>query len=274
MARIRSIKPEFWTSEQVLNVSRDARLLFIGLWNFCDDHGRRTFSPMQIKAQVFPSDDVDVVGLLEELEEEGLIVSYTVSRKAYLCIPTWSSHQKPSKPQPSKIPEMLAEPPEPVQDSSRNDTAPTEERSRAEWSGVEKEWSGEEDRSQSRKAKGRLSYPGDYPAAFVQIREEYPKRAGSDPNPAACSALRTLIDSEPDWNVTRVRHAVEAYRDYCERAGIANTEKVMQLSSFLGPQKQGYLENWVLAAKTVRPRGSAAIESNNQQAAEAFARDE
>jgi len=34
MARIRTIKPEFWTAEQVMELSRDARLLFIGMWNF------------------------------------------------------------------------------------------------------------------------------------------------------------------------------------------------------------------------------------------------
>ena len=39
MARIRSIKPEFWTAEQVMECSPMARLLFIGMWNFCDDGG-------------------------------------------------------------------------------------------------------------------------------------------------------------------------------------------------------------------------------------------
>lgn len=37
MPRIRTIKPEYWTSEQVLDLSIPARLAFIGLWNFCDD---------------------------------------------------------------------------------------------------------------------------------------------------------------------------------------------------------------------------------------------
>ncbi len=39
MARIRSIKTEFWTAEQVMECSPIARLLFIGMWNFCDDGG-------------------------------------------------------------------------------------------------------------------------------------------------------------------------------------------------------------------------------------------
>ncbi|KKK60207.1 hypothetical protein LCGC14_3026700, partial [marine sediment metagenome] len=39
MARIRTVKPDFWTSEDVAAVSRNARLLFIGLLNFADDVG-------------------------------------------------------------------------------------------------------------------------------------------------------------------------------------------------------------------------------------------
>ena len=36
MARNRMIKPEFWSSETLMSISRDARLTFIGIWNFCD----------------------------------------------------------------------------------------------------------------------------------------------------------------------------------------------------------------------------------------------
>ena len=39
MARIRTVKPEFWTSEQVAECTPIARLAFIGIWNFCDDNG-------------------------------------------------------------------------------------------------------------------------------------------------------------------------------------------------------------------------------------------
>ena len=32
MPRIRTIKPEFWTDEKIIELSLPARLLFIGLW--------------------------------------------------------------------------------------------------------------------------------------------------------------------------------------------------------------------------------------------------
>ena len=87
MARIRSIKPEFWTSEQVVECSTNARLLFIGLWNFCDDYGRHTFAPKQIKALIYPADDFttgEIDAWLGELVAHGLIRKYAVNDKQYL----------------------------------------------------------------------------------------------------------------------------------------------------------------------------------------------
>ena len=37
--RIRSIKPEFWTSDDVAQHDWNTRLLFIGLWSYVDDNG-------------------------------------------------------------------------------------------------------------------------------------------------------------------------------------------------------------------------------------------
>ena len=54
MSRIRTVKPEFWTSEQIIACSPIARLLFIGLWNFCDDNGVHPASYIRLKAEVFP----------------------------------------------------------------------------------------------------------------------------------------------------------------------------------------------------------------------------
>jgi hypothetical protein len=56
VARIRTIKPDFWTNEKVLSIKPLTRLLFIGMWNFADDYGRLDFSPISIKAKVFPND--------------------------------------------------------------------------------------------------------------------------------------------------------------------------------------------------------------------------
>jgi hypothetical protein len=101
MARIRTVKPEFWTSEQVSECSVAARLLFIGLWNFCDDGGRMPFSPRTIKMRIFPGDDVAtdaVTALLEELAVNRLIEIYAVDGKKYFEITGWHEDQKIDRP--------------------------------------------------------------------------------------------------------------------------------------------------------------------------------
>lgn len=102
MARIRTIKPEFWTSEQIVECSRDARLLFIGLWNFCDDQGVHPNSERTIRARVFPGDDdvtSDVVRrLIAELVSNGLVGVYEVDGIEYLHVLGWTKHQKIERP--------------------------------------------------------------------------------------------------------------------------------------------------------------------------------
>lgn len=107
MARIRSIKPEFWTHAQVVECSTNARLLFIGLWNFCDDEGRHPLAYKQIKAEVFPADDFsldDIRRMIDELSSNGLIVIYSVENKDFFYIDGWR-HQKIDRPQPAKYPD-------------------------------------------------------------------------------------------------------------------------------------------------------------------------
>lgn len=107
MSRIRTIKPDFWSSEQVMNCARNSRLLFIGIWNFCDDAGRCVDSAKTLKAQIFPGDiDVsseNVRGMIDELSANGLLVKYEVDGQAFLQVTGWK-HQRIDKPQPPKCP--------------------------------------------------------------------------------------------------------------------------------------------------------------------------
>lgn len=130
MARIRTIKPEFWTSEQVLECSPIARLLFIGLWNFCDDAGNHVDSERTIKAEVFPADDIsssDVRRLLDELSSNGLIRYYTHENKGFLHVTGWR-HQKIDRPT-YKHPPYSGEDSEPVR-RAFDDQSPPEGKGR------------------------------------------------------------------------------------------------------------------------------------------------
>lgn len=101
MARLRTIKPEFWSSEQIATCSRDARLLFIGLWNFCDDAGVHPASYMRLKMQVFPADNCsqnEIANWINELIQSNLIIEYQANDgKKYWYVTGWD-HQKIARP--------------------------------------------------------------------------------------------------------------------------------------------------------------------------------
>lgn len=107
MARIRSIKPSFWTSSTTANLSRDARLLVIGLISFADDDGRFPASVNAINGYVFPHDDISpqrVKKWLNELVASGIVHTYQSNAVVYGCLPNWHEHQVINRYTPSTIP--------------------------------------------------------------------------------------------------------------------------------------------------------------------------
>ena len=107
MARIRSIKPEFFTSEDVSALPLRARLTWIGLWTHCDDHGRAKDNVKLIKAAVWPLDDVslrDVEDDLTALAEAGRIIRYEAAGGRFLAVVKWHDHQAINRPKDSKHP--------------------------------------------------------------------------------------------------------------------------------------------------------------------------
>lgn len=104
MARIRTVKPEFWTDEKVVECSIPARLLFIGLFNFANDMGCLERSPKRLKMQIFPADALDCEPLIQELITHGLLTEYSVNDVCYLQIKGFLKHQKINRPSASKIP--------------------------------------------------------------------------------------------------------------------------------------------------------------------------
>ncbi len=90
MARIRTIKPEFFTSEDICNLSPLARLLYIALWCEADKEGRLTWKPRTFKLRYFPSDNCAIDELAGELVGSGMVVLYG-DGLAY--IPGFTIHQ-------------------------------------------------------------------------------------------------------------------------------------------------------------------------------------
>lgn len=100
MARIRTIKPEFWRSPSVAAASPWARLLYIAMWNWADDYGTAEWTPRELLGFAFPNDteapctDAEFPRLLAEVESCFGTVFFTHGGRRYYTIPAWDDHQK------------------------------------------------------------------------------------------------------------------------------------------------------------------------------------
>lgn len=90
MARIRTVKPEFFTSEDIVELEPLARLLYIALWCEADKEGRFAWKPKTFKMRYLPADSCDIDAIADALVTRGLVVLYS---NGLAVIPTFSSHQ-------------------------------------------------------------------------------------------------------------------------------------------------------------------------------------
>lgn len=93
MARIRTIKPEFFTSEDIVSLTPLARLFYQALWCEADREGRLEWKPRTFKLRYLPGDDCRIEDLADELIAGGLVETYSVDGKVYAWIPTFTEHQ-------------------------------------------------------------------------------------------------------------------------------------------------------------------------------------
>lgn len=90
MARIRTIKPEFFTSEDIVSLSPLARILYIATWCEADKEGRLVWKPATFKLRYLPADNCDINALCAEIVDAKLVILYG---SGYAHIPGFSKHQ-------------------------------------------------------------------------------------------------------------------------------------------------------------------------------------
>lgn len=97
MARIRTIKPEFWEDEKVAKLSIPCRLLFVGTWTFADDLGCIKGNAALIKSQIFPYDEnlrvSEIKKWIDSLVEARMLIPIIHAEESYYYIRTFRSHQ-------------------------------------------------------------------------------------------------------------------------------------------------------------------------------------
>ncbi len=214
MARIRTIKPEFWSSEQIMLCSPTARLLFIGLWNFCDDNGIHPASLVRLKAEVFPSDlftNDQMMLWISELMIQNLIQEYRIidpsnngsnngsNDRSYWIITGWQSHQKIEKP-------TYKYPLPQFDDHSTTIRRVIDNHSTTEWKGME--GNGREEEGKKRLIKSDQMIRFDR-SNFDQFWSAYPRKVGKAKSLATwkskklerfLSEILEDLKQRTDWN--------------------------------------------------------------------------
>lgn len=106
MARIRTVKPGFWTHEDLSELPPEVHMLAAALLCYADDEGYFNANPKLVKAGCLPlrEDSVSTHGALKQLEKVGFIEVRTgTDGKVYGRICKFVEHQRINRPTPSKI---------------------------------------------------------------------------------------------------------------------------------------------------------------------------
>ena len=111
MARIRTLKPEFWQDEKLSPCDPLTRLVFLGLVSLADDAGRLVDNLRLIDAQIFPNTSDTAHEALMRLSRMGRIRrGVTASGQRIIEIANWSRHQKIQHPNlKGSLPEIIEE---------------------------------------------------------------------------------------------------------------------------------------------------------------------
>lgn len=172
MARIRTIKPDFFTSEDIVELSPFARLLYIALWCEADREGRLSWKTKTFKMRYFPGDDVDIDALCEELTNRNLVVLYG---EACAYIPTFLEHQHIN---PRETQSALPDPKQSTREARVSDASIRD----SDAQGGRKEGKGKERKDAS------------CDAAFDEFWQTYPNKASKAAAVKAWTKLRMTDD--------------------------------------------------------------------------------
>lgn len=99
MARIRTVKPEFFRHEglqdiEAANPGAHCMLVFAGLWGHCDKGGVFEWRPRTLKLDILPFLEFDMADTLAILESAGFVQRYEAEGKTYGVVPTFEEHQR------------------------------------------------------------------------------------------------------------------------------------------------------------------------------------
>jgi hypothetical protein len=123
VARIRTIKPEFFDDPKIGRLSPVVRLCFIGLLTQADREGRIEDEPDRLKVRILPFDALNMDVVLRDLSSAGVIVRYECDGKRVIQVKNFEKHQRPH---PKEAPSLLPKPAVKRNGKPRKETASRE----------------------------------------------------------------------------------------------------------------------------------------------------
>lgn len=141
MARIRTIKPDFWRHEQLSEMPEATHMLAAALLNYADDEGYFNANPKLVQAECCPlrEPSVSIQDSLAALASIGyLVLGKGADGRAYGAIAKFTTHQRVNRPAKSKIKELVIEwDGSPPSHAQITESSLTEEEREEEWEGRE-----------------------------------------------------------------------------------------------------------------------------------------
>lgn len=105
MARIRTLKPEYWTDEKMSLLDPLTRLVFLALVSLADDAGRLIDNVKLLDGQMFPNTDDSCEEALETLARLSRITRYrSASGQPLIQVAKWADHQRVDHPSAKVLP--------------------------------------------------------------------------------------------------------------------------------------------------------------------------
>jgi hypothetical protein len=108
MARMRTLKPEFFRDKKIRQLTPTAALVYQAIWCMADDGGVAPADPERIYGEMFIGWThvtlADITVALSELSGSTRIALYRVGDDVFAEIPKFTEHQKPSHPSKYRYP--------------------------------------------------------------------------------------------------------------------------------------------------------------------------
>ena len=237
MARIRTVKPEFWVDEKLSPLEPIHRLVFLGLISQADDAGRIVDNSRLIDGLLFPETTDTCKDSLEILTRLSRILRYkSTSGQSLIQIVNWGKHQRVAHPSVFCLPAPTD------QDLKKQQLAGEFfdlQENLARPSGDPRDPIldlGPRSLDLGAREKEYGSSENGYPPEFEEVWEIYPKREGSNPKKAAFKAWAARVREEVPHS--DLLDAATQYRQFCDTKATTGSPYVMQGATFFGPNER------------------------------------